>query len=461
MVDSLFKFQTENLNILIVEDTQSERCFIAQLLQNMGLHVSSCSSAEQAILEYERQEVDIVISDWRMPGITGPELCEHLKSQPFPPYIILLTSNNLAEHMIQGIESGADDFISKPFVPSVLKVRILAAARIVKLQQKLTHKNSELNTALANEHEYLEQIQSDMKSAVKLQSSHLPSSSHLINQWHLATRFKPAQELAGDIFQCIEIDKTHIGFYLLDVTGHGIAASMQSFTLAQQLSCNSCDWESLDPALIVNKLNQDFEDPENKGRFATLILGIANSLTGEIRITVAGHPQPILLDDKGARLMELDSGLPLGIDRQFSYRYSKLTLKSHQHLMLYSDGLYETQHPKFGEFGLARLVKTCSQAHSLPAESLLHHLSHAIELWQQKKPQDDISMMLLSAPNQLNQSHIQDDVTLKELYFSHIETTNKTTQNEININEVLPVKHPLSEAPITSTSNCISRRTYE
>lgn len=460
MVDSLFKFQTENLNILIVEDTQSERCFIAQLLQSMGLHVSSCSSAEQAILEYERQEVDIVISDWRMPGITGPELCEHLKSLPFPPYIILLTSNNLAEHMIQGIESGADDFISKPFVPSVLKVRILAAARIVKLQRKLTHKNSELNTALANEHECLKQIQSDMKSAVKLQSSHLPSSSHLINKWHLATRFNPAQELAGDIFQCIEIDKTHIGFYLLDVTGHGIAASMQSFTLAQQLSCNSCDWESLDPALIVNKLNQDFEDPENKGRFATLILGIANSLTGEIRITVAGHPQPILLDDTGARLMELDSGLPLGIDRQFSYRYSKFTLKSHQHLMLYSDGLYESMHPRFGEFGITRLVKRCDQAHSLSPESLLHHLSHSINLWQQKKPQDDISMMLLSAPSLFKQSPMLDSTPVKELYYSHVETEDRTFKNEAVINEVLPVQ-PLSKASITSASDCISRRIYE
>lgn len=396
MLETLFQQQTQNLTILVVEDTQSERCFIVGLLANLGLNVISCDSAEQAITQYPNQAVDIVISDWRMPGLTGPELCEHLKTLSSPPYIILLTANNLAEHIVTGIEAGADDFVSKPFIPSVLKVRILAAARIVNLQRRLTDKNRKLNTALNKERTYLEQVKHDLKSAAQLQGSHLPSSGQLVNKWSLATRFNPAQELAGDIFQCINIDQEHIGFYLLDVTGHGIAASMQSFTLAQQLSCSSCHWESLDPALIVNQLNRDFEDPENSGRFATLILGVANTYTGEVKITLAGHPQPILLDDNGASLMTLDAGLPLGIDNQHQYINNLFTLNSHQHLMLYSDGLYECRHPKFGEFGLSRLIKACEKASQLKPEALLHHLCHSIALWQQKKPQDDISMMIIS-----------------------------------------------------------------
>ena len=399
MSTAAVKFRLDTLSVLLVEDTQSERYFIVNLLQSMGMNVSSCASGEEAIELYQSQMPDIVISDWRMPGLTGPQLCQRLKQAPFPPYIILLTANNQTKHMVEGIESGADDFLTKPFIPSILKVRLLAAARIVKMQQHLTDQNQALNNALSKEQAYLAQVQADLDSAARLQGSLLPTSSKLTNQWSLATRFHPAQDLAGDIFQCFNIDDSHLGFYLLDVTGHGIAASMQSFTLAQRLSCKSCHWDSLDPALIVTELNADFEDPENAGRFATLILGIANTDSGQVRITMAGHPQPILLDNESATMMSLDSGLPLGIDNQFQYQYNSFFLSSEQHLMLYSDGLYECQHPTYGEFGQQRLLKACSDAHQLSPEALLHHLSHAIDLWQQNSPQDDISMMIISTSN--------------------------------------------------------------
>lgn len=391
-----FKRQLKTLSVLLVEDTQSERLFIVNLLQSIGVKVFSCANGEEAIAMYQELQPNIVISDWRMPGITGPQLCQKLKQLTNPPYIILLTANNLAKHMIEGIESGADDFLTKPFNPSILKVRLLAAARIVKMQQHLTDKNIELNDALIKEQAYLSQIQQDLDSAARLQGSLLPTSSSLINQWNLATRFQPAQELAGDIFQCFHIDDSHLGFYLLDVTGHGIAASMQSFTLAQRLNGKTCNWDSLDPALIVTELNADFEDPENAGRFATLILGIANTNSGQVRLTIAGHPQPILLDKDRASMMNIDAGLPLGIDDTFQYEYSSFFLDNDQHLILYSDGVYECQHPTFGEFGQQRLLKTCSDARQLSPESLLHHLSHSLELWQQKSPQDDISMMIIS-----------------------------------------------------------------
>ncbi|ABV37550.1 response regulator receiver modulated serine phosphatase [Shewanella sediminis HAW-EB3] len=393
-----FRLQTEGLSVLVVEDTHSERCFITHLLEMMGLKVTSCSSGEEAIESYQQEKADMIISDWRMPGMTGPELCQYLKNIDPSLYIILLTANNQTKHTVIGIESGADDFLTKPFIPSILKARVLAGARIVNMQRQLENRNSELNTSLTKEQAYLQQIQKDIDSAAKLQGSLLPTSSTLQNGWKLATQFQPAQELAGDIFQCLEIDDSHLGFYLLDVTGHGIAASMQSFTLAQRLSCNSCDWASLDPALIVTQLNADFEDPEHSGRFATLVLGVVNTTSGKVKLTIAGHPLPILIKGDETEVMDLISGIPLGIDSHYHYEFNTFLLSPEQQLLLYSDGLYECRHPSFGEFGQQRLINSCSKAHQLKPESLLHYLAHAIDLWQEKVPQDDISMMLLSVP---------------------------------------------------------------
>lgn len=432
-----FQRQTAGLRVLVVEDTHSERCYITHLLEKMGLKVTSCSSGEEAVESYQQEKADIVISDWRMPGMSGPELCLHLKTVDPSLYIILLTANNQTKHTVVGIESGADDFLTKPFIPSILKARVLAGARIVNMQRQLENKNGELNASLTKEQTYLQQIQEDIDSAAKLQGSLLPTSSTLQNEWRLATQFQPAQELAGDIFQCLEIDDSHLGFYLLDVTGHGIAASMQSFTLAQRLSCNSCDWASLDPALIVSQLNADFEDPEHSGRFATLVLGVVNTTSGKVKLTIAGHPHPILLKEQGAAIMDLSSGIPLGIDSTYQYQNDTFFLSPQQHLILYSDGLYECRHPNFGEFGQQRLINTCAKARQLKPESLLHYLVHSTDLWQQKKPQDDISLMMLSTPDNFasrsyNQRPTSDSATIDNSN-SHGSQPGKNNRNTTEI----------------------------
>ncbi|MGM8892111.1 SpoIIE family protein phosphatase, partial [Psychrobacter sp. 1Y1] len=68
-------------------------------------------------------------------------------------------------------------------------------------------------------------------------------------------------------------------------------------------------------------------------------------------------------------------------------------------LLLYSDGIYECRHSKFGNFGLPKLLKNVRDARSLSAEKLLNYLCYSSELWQEKQAQDDISLMLISSTN--------------------------------------------------------------
>ncbi|MBC7925761.1 MAG: diguanylate cyclase, partial [Bryobacteraceae bacterium] len=81
----------------------------------------------------------IAILDWMMPGYTGPELCRLIREQNSEPYtyIILLTSRNDKEDVVAGMDSGADDYLTKPFDRHELKVRLRAGTRIVELQEQL------------------------------------------------------------------------------------------------------------------------------------------------------------------------------------------------------------------------------------------------------------------------------------------------------------------------------------
>lgn len=386
----------QHISVLIAEDSMSQRCILNELLISMGLKITCCVNGEDALSTFNTSPTDIVITDWHMPGLSGPELCQKLKQHPNMPYIIMLTSNIEDEHKVIGIESGADDYIAKPYRANILKVKILAGVRIIKMQLQLKQKNKQLQQLLKKEQTYLQQIQQDLDSAARLQQALLPHSTQLNDKWEIATYFQPAMELAGDIFQCFNIDDTHIGFYLLDVTGHGVAASMQSFTLAQRLASDRCPWKQLDPSLIVNELNQEFEDPESMGRFATLILGILNTETSKVKMTNAGHPDAIIIDDDKASFIKVDTQLPIGISKENKYQYQDFTLGIKQKLFIYSDGLYECVHPQYGMFGQERLCQLCHSASSLSAAPLLRHISHAITLWQSHSLQDDISMMILS-----------------------------------------------------------------
>lgn len=404
MSNSLSSQLIRQFKIILVEDSDSERCLLLNLLGSMGLTVQGFSSAEEAIELLQREHIDMVITDWMMPKISGIELCQTIKSMPCSPYTILLTGNNQDAHMIEGIESGADDFIAKPFHSGVLKVRILAGLRLIEMQNKLASHNETLNQMLIKEQSYLNNLKHDLSLAAQLQRALLPKNSDLSEGWRVTTEFKPAHDLAGDLFQCFNINEQHIGFYLLDVSGHGTAASMLSFTLAHQLSSNQKVWQSLDLAQITNDLNREFDDPEQCGRFATLLIGIANTKSGEVEIINAGHPSPIVVSPKGARFVDDNyaaSQLPIGINKQQHYQSQRFTLGQQEQLLLYSDGIYECRHSKFGSFGLRKLLKSVSDARELPAEKLLHYLSYSTELWQEKQAQDDISLMLISSCNTL------------------------------------------------------------
>ncbi|WP_299009828.1 SpoIIE family protein phosphatase [uncultured Shewanella sp.] len=398
----------KHISILIVEDSMSQRCMLTALLTSMGLTITSTENGKEALSKLNSTPTDIVITDWHMPKMSGPELCQQLKKRPNAPYIIMLTSNSEDEDTITGIESGADDYIAKPYRANILKVKILAAIRLVSMQQELRKKNEQLQTMLENEQAYLKQIQQDLSSAARLQQALLPHSTQLNEHWEIATYFQPAADLAGDIFQCFNIDNDHIGFYLLDVTGHGIAASMQSFTLAQRLASDRCPWNKLDPSLIVNELNREFEDPESMGRFATLMLGILNTKTYSVKITNAGHPDAIMINEGDAQFMKVAAQLPIGVSKKNQYHYQDFSLNEKQKLLIYSDGLYECVHPQYGMFGQERLCQLCRAASALSGSQLIQHIQHSITLWQSHSLQDDISMMIISPihDNQKRQDYV-------------------------------------------------------
>lgn len=126
------------MKILIVDDDDITQCLVQNMLTDAGYDVVLAGDGKQALELLKEEPCRMVISDWEMPDINGLELCKSIREEYSSTYIyvILLTCHKSAEDTVQGLSAGADDFISKPFNPAELLVRVRAGERILSLETR-------------------------------------------------------------------------------------------------------------------------------------------------------------------------------------------------------------------------------------------------------------------------------------------------------------------------------------
>jgi diguanylate cyclase (GGDEF)-like protein len=128
------------MKILIVDDDALTRLALHRLLTDCGWHVITATNGEEAYDLMQREEAArLVIIDWVMPGMSGPELCRKLREseRTSRTHIVMLTGHCTTDYMVTGLDAGADDFISKPFNMKELQARIRAAERLIGQQDEL------------------------------------------------------------------------------------------------------------------------------------------------------------------------------------------------------------------------------------------------------------------------------------------------------------------------------------
>lgn len=139
------------LRILIADDDRVSRAALAAVLKKWGYEVAEAADGTQAWEAMQQPLAPrLAIFDWMMPGIHGPELCRLLRARDTdrPPFLILLTTRGEKKDVSEGLHSGADDFVSKPFDPIELNARLEVGRRMLALQDRLAGKIQELQDAL-------------------------------------------------------------------------------------------------------------------------------------------------------------------------------------------------------------------------------------------------------------------------------------------------------------------------
>ncbi len=128
------------MKILFAEDDDASRKVLAAQLSTFSFEVEEAEDGLQAWEAFQRAKPDLVITDWMMPHIDGPELCRRIRNFPSTSYtyIIILTALDRKQGYLEGMSAGADDFVTKPCILVELGARLKVAQRILSLQKHVS-----------------------------------------------------------------------------------------------------------------------------------------------------------------------------------------------------------------------------------------------------------------------------------------------------------------------------------
>jgi two-component system cell cycle response regulator len=132
------------VRVLVADDSTTARRVLERALRELGHECVVAEDGEEAWELFEQARADVVISDWVMPGIDGDELCRRIRAADPYAYFVMVTKLEDREHLIQGMEAGADDYLTKPVDPDALAARMIVAERITGLYRRLAEQQREL-----------------------------------------------------------------------------------------------------------------------------------------------------------------------------------------------------------------------------------------------------------------------------------------------------------------------------
>jgi PAS domain S-box-containing protein len=254
-----------------------------------------------------------------------------------------------------------------------------------------------------------QQTKRELEAAGAVQRSLLPVELLHVPGYNFAFKVKPCSDVGGDCLNILPLDENHLAVYILDVSGHGVAAALLSVTLSHMLSVvpdrsflyqSSTDkpgsYSITPPAEVVSRLNRHFLANPGALQFFTMIYGVLHLPTAEFRYVSAGHLSPIHFTPGQTPGLREAGGVPAGLLPTATYEEHSLTLSPGDRLYLCTDGVFEAENPSGQELGVEGLIETLSRNRDLPIDDVLKSVVQSVDEWSAPAgPSDDASVLAI------------------------------------------------------------------
>lgn len=327
--------------ILIVDDLPLNIELLEHVLRSEGFQTCSANDGPSGFEACRLEGPDLILLDVVMPGESGFEMCARLKSDPGTADIpvIFLSALDDVKDKVKGLKIGGVDYISKPVHGEEVLARVRVHLRI-----------GETNRLLALEHQSRLEDLRNAQNAILVRPEDLPCAS-------FAVFYEALEGASGDFYDAFEVDSNVFGYFVADVSGHGVSAAF--VTSAIKALLRQYTGPLFSPEDTMRGVSAVMRHVLGEEQYLTACYARLNRRTKKLSVVSAGHPPVIVVKASGeSRLIEMD-GDPLGVFNAVVLQRKDITVAIGDRIILYTDGLIESPPVRNRCEGLTRLVETC------------------------------------------------------------------------------------------------------
>jgi len=333
--------------IVLIDDNANDLQVTRRFLERRGYDAVPALSGEEGMRLAHQALPDAFIVDYRMPGMDGFEVTRLIKADPELQTIpvLMLTGSDSAEHVVQGLGAGADDFVTKGGDIEIVVARLRALLRMKAYQDQLRRMNTQMTR--------------DLQIARRVQEALVPQGVYTSARLEIRSAYIPSEVLSGDFYDYF-VQNDSLYLFVADVSGHGLPAAILVSLLKSYIHSEASTERSL--AEFMTRLNNFLFTVSLPTQFATASLFRLEE-GRQLVYANAAHP-PFLLHGRssGRTVVHEQPSNLLGAMPNMPFEEHSLTVGAGDTLFVYTDGLTDRVNERGEFYSIDRVAAVLEEA---------------------------------------------------------------------------------------------------
>lgn len=336
--------------LLLIEPDPASREFVRRALARLGYQVTVAESGVEGIGQFAPGLFRLVITELHLPDMDGLEVLRKIKQVSPETSVVVLASDSEVSDVVQALRLGAADYLLKPIKDvEVIDHAVCRLSQSETLKQQNREYREELERRNRELRDYVEVLQRDHQAGRLLQQHLLPRTPYQYpGGIEAAYRLVPSLYLSGDFIDYGLFGERFVGFYLVDVSGHGVSSALVTALIKHSVmhllrerpifsQLDSLDSDLLE---ILSLINRELLSTR-LDKHASMFVGVVDSRARQLHYAVAGQvPMPALVTENGTEWLP-GKGRPLGLFEQGNWQVLRADLPATWRLVACSDGVLE------------------------------------------------------------------------------------------------------------------------